>query len=144
MCKFMFNKIFIVFFLCLTNSDTFAENNRIIIASTTSTHDTGFLDYINNELVTITDDQANFTWMCQTIAGDSVDNISGIKGLGVKRAEKILQGVTELKYLWELVMETYKEHDYTEGYAKMMARLTRIQRAGDDIDYLLDPIGNIF
>ena len=45
----MFNKILIIIFLCLINSDTFAENNRIIIASTTSTNDTGLLDYINNE-----------------------------------------------------------------------------------------------
>ena len=36
-------------FLCLINPDIFAENNRIIIASTTSTNDTGLLDYINNE-----------------------------------------------------------------------------------------------
>ena len=45
----MFNKILIIIFLCLINPDTFAENNRIIIASTTSTNDTGLLDYINNE-----------------------------------------------------------------------------------------------
>ena len=45
----MFNKILIIIFLCLVNSNTFAENNRIIIASTTSTNDTGLLDYINNE-----------------------------------------------------------------------------------------------
>ena len=121
------------------------QNNRAVCVSIDKDLKTvPGLHYINNELVTITEDQANFTWMCQTIAGDTVDNISGIKGLGVKRAEKILQGVTELKYLWKLVMETYKEHDYTEGYAKMMARLTRIQRAGDDIDSPLDPIGNIF
>ena len=37
----MFNKILIIIFLCLINSDIFAENNRIIIASTTSTNDTG-------------------------------------------------------------------------------------------------------
>ena len=45
----MFNKILIIIFLCLINPDTFAENNRIIIASTTSTNDTGLLDYINNK-----------------------------------------------------------------------------------------------
>ena len=45
----MFNKILIIIFLCLINPDTFAENNRIIIASTTSTNDTGLLDYLNNE-----------------------------------------------------------------------------------------------
>ena len=45
----MINKILIITILCLIISDTFAENNRIIIASTTSTNDTGLLDHINKE-----------------------------------------------------------------------------------------------
>ena len=45
----MINKILIITILCLIISYTFAENNKIIIASTTSTHDTGLLDHINKE-----------------------------------------------------------------------------------------------
>ena len=102
------------------------------------------LHYIKDELVEITEEQADFTWMCQTIAGDTVDNIIGVKGLGMKRAGKILQGVEELKYLWKLVVDTYIENDLTEEYAKINARLTRIQREGDWIHKLPNPIGNIF
>ena len=43
----MINKILIITILCLIIPYTFAKNNRIIIASTTSTHDTGLLDHIN-------------------------------------------------------------------------------------------------
>ena len=45
----MFNIILTISSLFLINLDTLAEDNRIIIASTTSTHDTGLLDFINNE-----------------------------------------------------------------------------------------------
>ena len=45
----MFNKLIIIIFLSLINSNIFAENSRIIMASTTSTNDTGLLEYINNE-----------------------------------------------------------------------------------------------
>ncbi len=102
------------------------------------------LHYIKDELVEITEEQADFTWMCQTIAGDTVDNIIGVKGLGMKRAGKILQGVEELKYLWKLVVDTYIDNNLTEEYAKINARLTRIQRDGDLTHKLPNPIGNIF
>ena len=45
----MFHKIFIIFFISLINTNVLAENNRIIIASTTSAYDSGLLEYINNE-----------------------------------------------------------------------------------------------
>ncbi len=44
----MLNKLFIIAFLCLLNFNIFGANNRIIIASTTSTHDSGLINYINN------------------------------------------------------------------------------------------------
>jgi len=108
------------------------------------------LHYIKDELVEITEEQADFTWMCQTIAGDSVDNIIGVKGLGMKRAEKILKGVAPegehrtLGYLWHEVKNTYSDHGYTPRQTWINARLTRIQRDGDLIDKLPNPIGNIF
>ena len=45
----MFHKIFLILFISLINFNIFANNNRIIIASTTSTYDTGLLDYVNKE-----------------------------------------------------------------------------------------------
>ena len=45
----MFHKIFLILFISLINFNIFADNNRIIIASTTSTYDTGLLDYVNKE-----------------------------------------------------------------------------------------------
>jgi tungstate transport system substrate-binding protein len=45
----MFHKIFIIFFINLINLNVLADNNRIIIASTTSAYDSGLVDYINKE-----------------------------------------------------------------------------------------------
>ena len=45
----MFFKTILFIFIFLINFNTFANNNRIIIASTTSTYDSGLLDYINKK-----------------------------------------------------------------------------------------------
>ena len=45
----MFHKIFLILLISWINFNVFANNNRIIIASTTSTYDTGLLDYVNKE-----------------------------------------------------------------------------------------------
>lgn len=126
------------------NEPVKTQNNRAVCVSIDKDLKTvQGLHYIKDELVTITEDQANFTWMCQTLSGDSVDNITGIKGIGAKKAEKLLQGVTELKYLWKIVSEEYLKEGYSEQYAKINARLTRIQRDGDKLLELPDPIGII-
>ena len=52
-------------------------------------------NYQRNEFVSTTsEDAAKFLWI-QCAAGDSVDGIPGIPGIGVKRAEKALDGIVE-------------------------------------------------
>ena len=45
----MFIKIFLIFFIILVNISTFADDKRLLMASTTSTYDSGLLDYINKK-----------------------------------------------------------------------------------------------
>ena len=45
----MIIKIFIILFIFLFNSPSYSDNNNILIASTTSTNDTGFIKYIAQE-----------------------------------------------------------------------------------------------
>ena len=45
----MFHKIFLIILINLINFNVFADNNRIIIASTTSAYDSGLIDYVNKE-----------------------------------------------------------------------------------------------
>ena len=52
-------------------------------------------NYQKNEFISTTDeDAAKFLWI-QCAAGDSVDGIPGIPGIGVKKAEKALEGIVE-------------------------------------------------
>lgn len=121
------------------------QNNRAVCVSIDKDLRTvPGLHYIEDRFIKISEEKANFTWMCQTIAGDAVDNIEGIRGMGIKRASKLLEGVRNLPDLWELVSKEYEKHGHEVEYAKINARLTRIQRDGDSIDKLPDPIGNIF
>lgn len=43
----------------------------------------------------------------QILTGDRVDNIVGLKGIGPKKADKILQGCLNEKALYEAVLEAY-------------------------------------
>ena len=45
----MFHKIFLILFISVINFNVLADNNRIIIASTTSAYDSGLIDYVNKE-----------------------------------------------------------------------------------------------
>ena len=47
--------------------------------------------------------------MLQCLTGDTADNIKGIKGIGPKKAEKILQGVP-LERRWNRVRAAYRAH----------------------------------
>lgn len=49
-------------------------------------------------------DEALFNFYKQFLTGDAVDNIKGVKGIGPKKAEKLLEGKTEQE-MWNLVVE---------------------------------------
>lgn len=53
-------------------------------------------NYQRNEFHRTTDEEAfNFLWL-QTAAGDSVDGIPGIPGIGMKKAEKAIDGIAQI------------------------------------------------
>jgi 5'-3' exonuclease len=54
-------------------------------------------------------DEANRLLMMQCLTGDSADNIKGLKGIGPKKAEKILEGVP-MERRWDKVKAAYREH----------------------------------
>lgn len=85
---------------------------------------------------TITEEEANWWFMYQTLIGDRTDGYEGCKGIGDKTARKILGEVGEhsCKKMWELVKFSFEKVGLTEADALLNARMARILRA-DDYDF---------
>lgn len=93
----------------------------------------------------LTEAQANYNWMKQTIVGDSSDNYLGAPGIGATGAREALVEGADLPTLWGCVLGAFAEawdvrkrfHDKwvhpgdIEAEALMNARCARILRIGD-------------
>lgn len=72
------------------------------------------------------------TWrhMLQTMTGDSSDNYTGCRGIGPKRAEKILKELPG-KTVWDTIVQTYEAAGQSESDALTQARVARILHGGE-------------
>ena len=61
----------------------------------------------------------------QALCGDQTDGYAGCKGVGQKKANAILDKVTDGNY-WKAVVDTYKEYDQTEEDALRNLQLCKI------------------
>ena len=83
--------------------------------------------WINDEVVTITEAEANYNFFYQTLVGDSTDNYSGCPTIGPKTANKLLSsGCTGAN-----VVAAYNKKGLSEEVALENARLARILRNGE-------------
>jgi DNA polymerase-1 len=83
---------------------------------------------LRDEMRSVTHEEADKFHFIQTLAGDPTDGYMGVKGIGTKTAEKILE---KDGYNWETVVATYEKAGLTEDDALVTARLARILRASD-------------
>ena len=83
--------------------------------------------------VKITEAEADWWFMYQTLIGDSTDGYKGCKGIGDKTARKILGKIGEnsCKKMWNLVKNSYEKMGFTEEEALLNARMARILRKSD-------------
>jgi len=79
-------------------------------------------------------DYADYFYWKQLLMGDSVDNIPGIPGVGVKKAEKMLEGIIFPYERKEIVCKAYSDFYGEEGHAYMLAngKLLHIWRKEND------------
>lgn len=87
--------------------------------------------YRQNELTQITEEEADYNFMFQTLTGDVTDGYPGCKGIGAKTAEKILGEDRDIAKLWPKVVACYEHAKMTEEDALVQARMARILRASD-------------
>jgi 5'-3' exonuclease len=78
----------------------------------------------------VQEDETLRTFYTQVLTGDRVDNIPGLKGIGPKKAEKILKDCTTEKEMYAAVLEAY---DNNEEYLWEQAKLLWIRRKENQI-----------
>jgi len=91
----------------------------------------GDLFNLTDPVETISHSQAYRWFLIQTMAGDQTDGYGGIPGIGVKRADALLEtnGVC-----WQTVVDAFAEKGLDEDVALMNARLAKILQV-DDYDF---------
>tara|TARA_Y100000401_G_scaffold54959_2_gene43288 strand:- start:282 stop:1058 length:777 start_codon:yes stop_codon:yes gene_type:complete len=83
-------------------------------------------------VVEVTEAAADYWHMHQTLTGDSTDNYPGVRGIGPKRATKILDA--SFPDMWPAVLAAFEAKGFDEEFALTQARLARILRS-DDYDF---------
>jgi DNA polymerase I len=94
--------------------------------------------YRQGEIIEVSEEEADYHWMYQTLVGDAADGYTGLPGCGPKGAEKVLDltltplaDTTPLEAMWSAVVKAYEAKGLTEEDALLQARLSRILRASD-------------
>lgn len=83
----------------------------------------------------ITEEQANYGHMLQTLTGDTADGYPGCPGIGIKTAEKLLSAVAPIyDEMWDVVVAEYAKKGLGEEVALVQAQIARICRR-DDYDF---------
>lgn len=86
-----------------------------------------FYDFNRDEMHEVTEEQANAYHLMQTIAGDPTDGYKGVTGIGVVKAQRMLD---EKGATWSTVMEAYDKAGMTEDEALMNAWMAYLIRKG--------------
>ena len=73
----------------------------------------------------INEEEALHNLYIQCLTGDATDNIPGLKGIGPKKAEKILADVP-LSRQWNKIKATWKEHRQTKKQLELSHKLLRM------------------
>ncbi len=76
--------------------------------------------YMHRCWVRTTKSEAEYFFKCQVLAGDGVDGIPSIAGVGLKTAEKLLSKYGES---WDNILQIFIDKGYTKEYMITMTRL---------------------
>jgi DNA polymerase-1 len=86
---------------------------------------------ISEAPVEITEDEADWYHLYQTLMGDGTDGYKGCPQVGAKRASEIIELGATIADNWAAVVETYASKGLGEEEALRQARVARILRASD-------------
>ena len=72
-------------------------------------------NFVKHEEYYVTEEEGLRNFYTQVLTGDRIDNIIGLKGIGPKKAEKILDGCKTEKELYEACVKAYSDAGLTQG-----------------------------
>ena len=87
-------------------------------------------------VVEITKEEGDRWHLIQTMAGDQTDGYSGVPGIGIKRADALLE---QHGSNWQTVVDAFAEKDLDEDVALLNARLAKILQV-ENYDFLNEQI----
>jgi len=84
---------------------------------------------IGEDIIHITEFEADYTFFTQVLTGDSTDNYGGCPTIGPVSAEKILKKADKDGVpIWDAIVAAYEKHGHNEEYALLQARMAYILR----------------
>ena len=86
-----------------------------------------FFNHLTDVLKTISEEEANYRHLYQTLVGDTADNYKGCPSYGDVTARKLLDKTPT----WQAVKEAFESKGLTAEDALVQARVARILRASD-------------
>lgn len=86
-----------------------------------------FVHRVEEGILDISEEEADYWHMYQTLTGDATDGYKGCPGVGPVKAEKLLADGHE----WHKVVAAYEKAGFSEHEALVQARCARILRACD-------------
>jgi DNA polymerase-1 len=90
-----------------------------------------FYSLKDEELIEVSEAEADRWWMKQTLMGDTADGYTGCPGIGPKTADKILGDAASVTEIWPKVVAAFEKAGFGEEEALTQARVARILRASD-------------
>lgn len=96
-------------------------------------------NFVKNEKTYVTQDEADKFFWTQVLTGDATDNIPGLKGIGKKKADKLLEGCKSEQDFKDATRKAYatKFPDSTESELvkaiELTGQLVRIRRTPNEL-----------
>ena len=88
-------------------------------------------NFVKRELRFVDDDEAHLLLMRQCLTGDSADNIPGIRGIGPKKADKLLSGIPKERR-WNRVRAAWRAHK--AGNPELSLRLLQMLTSFEELE----------
>lgn len=107
-------------------TSTMLDGEKVIVSEDKDLKTIPGLLWRSGEMLNISQEEADYNHLYQTLVGDSTDGYPGLRGVGDKRATELLKTPT-----WETVVKAFEKAGQTEEDALVQARLARILRASD-------------